>query len=126
MNRRIFLLSSAGALAALLVSGKPAWAGKAEARIEAPASVPRGSEITIRVTAVHSANNFFHHVSWLWVKVNGQEIARWDYSGTELPEGATFTKEIRYVAEGDMEISAKANCNLHGSANEPVIKLAVT
>ena len=126
MNRRNFLLSSAGTLTFLLFNGRPAWAGKAETRIEAPASVPKGSEVNIRITVMHNANSFFHHVNWLWVKVNNQEIARWDYSGSELPEGATFTKEIRFVVDGDKEISAKANCNLHGSANEPVVKIAAT
>jgi len=126
MNRRNFLLSSAGAVSVLLFSGKPAWAGKAGTKIEAPSSAPRGSEVNIRVTVTHNTNNFFHHVNWLWVKVNDQEIARWDYSGTEKPDGLTFTKEIRYVVENDMEISAKSNCNLHGSANEPVVKISAT
>ena len=126
MNRRNFLLSSAGVLSVLLFSGRTAWAGKAETRIEAPAGVPKGSEAVIRVTVVHNANSIFHHIEWLWVKINNQEIARWDYSGMEKPEAAIFTKEIRYVVNGDMQIAAKASCNLHGSANEPVVKISAT
>ncbi len=126
MDRRNFLLSSAGALSILLFSGRTAWAGKAETRIEAPASVPKGSEAVIRVTVMHNTNSIFHHVEWLWVKIDNQEIARWDYSGMEKPEGATFTKEIRYVVVGDLQIAAKASCNLHGSANEPVVKVSAT
>jgi desulfoferrodoxin (superoxide reductase-like protein) len=126
MNRRNFLLSSAGALSILLFSGRKAWAGKAETRIEAPVSVQKGSEAVIRITVVHNTNSMFHHVEWLWVKINDQEIARWDYGWTETPEGATFTKEIRYVVNGDMQIAAKASCNLHGSANEPVVKISAT
>ena len=39
------------------------------------------------------------------------------------PEGATFTKEIKYKVEGDVEIKAKASCNMHGSAGEAVTKV---
>ena len=101
----------------------PAWANKSETKIEAPDTAEKGSEITIKVTVTHSANNFFHHTEWLWAQINGKEIARWDYSATNLPEGATFTKEIKYVVDGDMEIKGKASCNLHGSANEAVVKV---
>lgn len=65
-------------------------------------------------------------MEWLWVKINNQEIARWDYIGFEKPEGATFTKELRYLVTGDMEFRAKSSCNLHGSANEPVMKVSAT
>lgn len=123
MNRRDFLVASGVLVAGLLVLRGTAWANKAETKIEAPLSAPQGSEITIRVTVIHSANNFFHHVEWLWVQMNGREINRWEYSATSLPEGATFTKEIKYVVEGDLEIKGKASCNLHGSANESVVKV---
>jgi desulfoferrodoxin (superoxide reductase-like protein) len=100
-----------------------AWANKAEAKIEAPESAAKGSEIAIRVTVIHNADSYFHHVEWLWIQVNGNEIARWDYTASNRPEGATFTKEIKYKVEGDAEIKAKASCNMHGSAGEAVIKV---
>ena len=124
MNRRKFILSLAGALVLFLFGRKVAWANKAEAKIEAPESAAKGSEITIRVTVIHNANSFFHHVEWLWVQVNDIEIARWDYSATNRPEGANFTKEIKYKLENDIEIKAKASCNMHGSAGESVIKVS--
>jgi len=124
MNRRDFIVASGVLVAGLLVPRGTAWANKAETKIEAPESAARGSEITIRVTVIHSANSYFHHVEWLWVQMNGKEIGRWEYSGSNRPEGATFTKEIKYVVEGDMEIKGKASCNLHGSANEAVVKVA--
>ena len=123
MNRRDFIVASGVLVAGLLVPGGTAWANKAETKIEVPQSAARGSEITIRVTVTHSANNFFHHVEWLWIQMNGKEINRWEYSATNLPESATFTKEIKYVVDGDMEIKGKASCNLHGSANEAVVKV---
>jgi hypothetical protein len=57
--------------------------------------------------------------------VNGKEIARWDYTMSNLPEGATFTKEIKYRIDGDIEIKAEASCNLHGSAGPAMAKVLV-
>lgn len=123
MNRRKFILSSAGAIFLFLFSRGTSWANKAETRIEAPESATKGTEMTIRVTVTHNANNFFHHVEWLWVQVNDKEIARWDYSATQKPEGATFTKEIKHKLERDAVIKAEASCNMHGSAGEAMVKV---
>jgi desulfoferrodoxin (superoxide reductase-like protein) len=101
----------------------PAWANKSETKIEAPDTAGKGSEITIKVTVTHSANSFFHYTEWLWVQVNGKEIAKWEYSSGNRPEGATFTKEIKYKVDGDLEIKGKASCNMHGSANEAAAKV---
>ena len=123
MNRRGFILTSAAFLAGFLVPARAAWANKSETKIEAPASADKGSEITIKVTVTHSANSALHHTDWLWVQVNGKEVARWNYSSSNLPEGATFTKEVRHKVEGNLEIKAKANCNNHGSAGEATAKV---
>ncbi len=120
-NRKLVLLFAAFALVFLLNGN--AWANKAEAKIDVPETAAKGSEITIRVTVVHSANNFFHHVEWLWIRVNDNEVARWDYTASNRPEEATFVKEIKYKVEGDVEIKAKASCNMHGSAGEAVVKV---
>ncbi len=126
MNRRKFILSLAGFLLTFLISRRNAWATKAEAKIEVPGNATRGSEITVRVTVIHSANSFFHHVEWLWIRVNDEEVARWDYSATNKPEGATFTKEIKYKVGDNAEIKAKASCNIHGSAGEAVAKVSAS
>ena len=122
MNNRKPMLLTVVVLFIFLLTGN-AWANKAEAKIEAPENAGKGSEITIRVTVIHNANNYFHHVEWLWIQINGNEIARWDYTATNRPEGTTFTKEIQYKVDGDVEIKAKASCNMHGSAGEAVIKV---
>jgi desulfoferrodoxin (superoxide reductase-like protein) len=103
----------------------PAWANKAEVKIEAPESAENGSEITIKVTVIHSANSFFHYTEWLWVQVNGKEIAKWEYSSGNRPENATFTKEIKVKVDSNLEIKGKASCNIHGSANDAVAKVMV-
>jgi len=99
------------------------FANKASVAIQAPEKTTKGSEITIKVTVTHSANNLFHHVNWVYVMVNGKEIARWDYSMFNLPKldgtvSATplvFTKEVTYAVNGSSEMQAAANCNIHGS-----------
>ena len=123
MTRRDFIVAGGVLVAGVLVPRGTAWANKAETKIEAPESAAQGSESTIRVTVIHSANSYFHHVEWLWVQINGKEIARWEYSASNRPEDATFSKEIKYKVDGDLEIKGKASCNMHGSANEAVVKV---
>ena len=101
----------------------PAWANKSETKIEAPENADKGSEITIKVTVTHSANSLFHYTEWLRVQVNGKEFAKWEYSSGNRPEDATFTKEIKVKVDGDLEIKGRASCNMHGSANEAVVKV---
>lgn len=108
-----------------LLYGQLAWADKSATSIEVPENITKGSEITIRVTVTHNANNFLHYTKWLQIMINGKEIARWDYTMRNRPEGATFTKEIKYKVERDIEIKAEASCNLHGSAGPATVKLPV-
>ena len=75
------------------------------------------------MTVTHSANSFFHYTEWLWVQVDGVEKARWDFSSSNRPEGEIFTREVKVKVEGDLNIRAKASCNLHGSANEATAKV---
>ena len=52
----------------VLVYGEYVWANKSTTSIEVPESIPKGSEITIRVMVTHNANNFMHYtkvrMSW--------------------------------------------------------------
>jgi desulfoferrodoxin (superoxide reductase-like protein) len=125
MNRRDFILTSAAFVAGFLGPGGTAWANKAETKIEVPESAAKGSEITIKMTVTHSSNSFLHYTESLWVQVNGKETGRWDFSSGNRPEGETFTREVKVKMEGVLEIKAKANCNLHGSAGEASAKVTV-
>jgi len=109
----------------VLLYGRDVWANKSATSIEVPENITKGSEITIRVTVTHNANNFIHYTKWLQIMINGKEIARWDYTMGNRPEGAIFTKEIKYKAEGDIEIKAEASCNIHGSAGPSTVKALV-
>jgi len=111
-------------LAAGLFWADAALANKASVSIDAPTEVAKGSEITIRLTVTHSANYFFHHVEWVQVIVNNNQVAWGEYSFYHLPEGATYTKEIKYIVNDDTEIKAEASCNLHGSAGPTSFKVS--
>jgi desulfoferrodoxin (superoxide reductase-like protein) len=118
MNRRRFLTTSAAFVGGFLMTAGTAWANKAETRIDVPESATKGSEITIKITVIHSANSFLHYTEWAWIQVNGKETARWDFSSSNRPESETFAREVKIKVEGDLDIKAKASCNLHGSAND--------
>jgi len=126
MNRRRFILTSAAFIGGFLTTKGTAWANKAETKIEVQESAAKGSEITIKMTVTHNANSFFHYTEWLWVQVNGKKVARWDFSSSNRPENEIFTREAKVKVEGDLDIKAKASCNLHGSANEATAKVKAT
>jgi desulfoferrodoxin (superoxide reductase-like protein) len=114
-------------IAVLLCTGlaTDALANKAAITIEAPESAAPGTEITIRVTVTHNANNLIHHVNWVYIMINGKEAGRWEFGWMSLPEEVPFTRELRYRAAGPLEIKAEANCNIHGSRG-PAYKKVMT
>ena len=125
MKRMVVNLSSIFLVVIVLLNGQDVWANKSATSIEVPENITKGSEITIRVTVTHNANSFIHYTKWLQIMVNGKEIARWVYTMGNRPEGATFTKEIKYKAEGEIEIKAEASCSIHGSAGPSTVKVLV-
>jgi desulfoferrodoxin (superoxide reductase-like protein) len=125
MKRMTINLSSIFLVMVVLLYGQDVWANKTTTSIEVPENITKGSEITIRVTVTHNANNFIHYSKWLQIVINGKEIARWDYTMGNRPEGAIFTKEIKYKVEGEIEIKAEASCNIHGSAGPSTVRVLV-
>jgi desulfoferrodoxin (superoxide reductase-like protein) len=125
MKRMTINLSSIFLVMVVLLYGQDVWANKSTTSIEVPENITKGSEITIRVTVTHNANNFMHYTRWLQIMVNDKEIARWDYTMSNRPEGAIFTKEIKYKVEGDFEIKAEASCDIHGSAGPSTVRVLV-
>jgi len=107
------------------LSATPALADKASVAIEAPQNAAKGSEVVIRLTVTHSANSDRHHVEWVKVWANNQELAKWEFSSSKLPEGVPFTREVKYKIEGDAEIKAEASCNVHGSKGPVALKISV-
>ena len=110
----------------ILMPSSYAFANKSAASIQAPSEAVKGSEVIIRVTVTHDANNVLHHTEWLYVMVNGKEVARWNYTAFNRPEAEIFTKEIKYTAtDNTLQIKAEASCNLHGSAGPATATISV-
>lgn len=122
ITRRRFAGLASGLLAVCVLPAR-ALADKASATIKGPASASKGQEVALEVTFIHNSNSSGHFVEWAKVMVNGKEVARWDFSPVNLPEGPTFTRQVKVLVEGDLEISAQANCNRHGSKGPVVMKL---
>jgi len=112
-------------LAISLVQINVAFANKSEVSIEGPADAVKGTEVTLRITATHNANTASHYTEWLKVVANGKQIARWDYTKENRPEGAVFTKEIKIKVTEDTEIVAESSCNNHGSKGPAKHKIMV-
>ena len=94
----------------------PAYANKASAKIVSPDVAKKGEIITIEINVFHKGNSYFHHVDWVYVKVNNKEIARWDFTANDRPKTENFTREITIKVEKPVTVVAEAHCNLHGSA----------
>jgi desulfoferrodoxin (superoxide reductase-like protein) len=109
------------------ISSGAAFANQSSVSLEAPNSVERGTEITIKVHVTHSANNYFHYTKWVSIKVNGEDIARWDYGKYKYkrPKAKNFTEEIKYIVTDDVIIEAEASCNIHGSKKKAIKKVFI-
>ena len=94
------------------------YANASAVEITVPEHAQKGSTITIRLKVIHNADNIFHFTDWAWIMVDGKEIARWDFTWNHRPEDKIFYRDVTYTVKGPVVVSAKANCNLHGSAGE--------
>lgn len=94
--------------------GGVSLADKSAVTIEAPDQAAKGTEITVKIHVTHSGNSYFHYTNWVKVMVNGKDAALWEYSASNRPEDAKFTKEIKVTIDAPTKIVAEANCNLHG------------
>ncbi len=99
----------------MLLSTDTALANKSSVQIITPDNAAEGSEITIALRVSHDGNNFLHYTDWVYVKINGEEIKRWEFSNFNKPEDENFTRAITYKVTGPLEITAEADSNIHGS-----------
>lgn len=104
-------------IAVLVLGAGSALANKSTVRLDAPAKAAPGEKIKITLFATHSANNFLHYTQLVNLTINGQEVARWEFGGFNLPEAAEFSRTFEYVVTGPITLEAAAMCNVHGSAN---------
>lgn len=108
-----------------LLTVQPVQADKSAVTISAPETAAKGSEVVVKLTITHKGNNFFHYTDWVTLKVNGKEVSRWEFSGSKRPEAEAFTREFKITINEPLELTAEANCNMHGSKGPAVWKIAV-
>ena len=111
----VFLLST------VLVA--PVFANKASISIDAPIAVSKGTVITIKLNVTHKGNNRFHHTNWVYVKVNGEEVQRWEFTRKNKPASENFTLTFTYKVVAPIEVIAESNCNRHGSQGPANLKI---
>lgn len=109
----------------LLLTFQPALADKSAVTITAPESTAKGSEVTVKLSVTHSGNNRFHYTNWVTLKANDKEISRWEFSGSKRPEAEAFTREFKVMVNEPLELTAEANCNMHGSKGPAKWKISV-
>ena len=110
------LLTTMVLLLVFSVIGSTCMADEAAIRIIAPASVKPGTVVTVRLEIRHDGNNFLHYVEEVTVKAGEEEIQRWEYSNFDKPESQEFTREFDVTVDREIDLTARADCNLHGSA----------
>jgi desulfoferrodoxin (superoxide reductase-like protein) len=120
--KRFVLVMSCFLFLFYLNSG-PAFANKPTVTFEGPTSAEKGSEVVVKITVTHSANSFLHYTKWLKVQAAGKPVEQWDYTASNRPDGATFTKEVKIKVLENTEVIAEASCNIHGSAG--AVKLTI-
>jgi desulfoferrodoxin (superoxide reductase-like protein) len=108
-----------------LLTAQTSYADKSSVAISAPETAAKGSELLVKLTITHSANNFFHYTNWVTLKVNGKEFSRWDFTSGKRPEAAVFVREIKIPVDEPVELIAEANCNMHGSAGPAKWKITI-
>ncbi len=123
--KRKFKITSIISVVAFMLLSINTFANKTAVTITAPEKAEKGTEITIKIEVTHMGNTSSHHTDWVWVKVNGEEIKKWEYTKNNLPENQNFTLEIKVIAETTMEISAEGHCNSHGSKGEEKVTVKV-
>jgi desulfoferrodoxin (superoxide reductase-like protein) len=109
--KRIFLL-----LAIIAIMPISILANKTSVEVTVLDTVEKGETVKITINVSHRGNSSRHHTDFVYLKINGKEVKRWEYSRNNLPEGNEFILEYEFEAEKTFEIEVKGNCNLHGSS----------
>lgn len=100
-------------------------ANKTSVALSGPEAVPAGTEVTITVSVTHRGNSAIHFTNRVWVKAGDKEIARWEFSASDRPESADFTRTVKITVVAPVEITAQGNCNLHGSDGPAVLAIGL-
>jgi len=100
-------------------------ANKTSVKIVAPDSAAIGETIKITIDVKHKGNSSRHFTDWVFIKINGEEVKRWEFTRSNLPDDQEFQLVYEFEAESTVEIEIKGNCNLHGSTGSVKKKIVV-
>jgi len=106
---------AASLVALLVLSVSSLFANKTGVVINVPQSVKKGTDVRVVLEVTHDGNNFLHHTEWVYLKVNGVESKRWEFSAFNTPESGNFSLQVAVKADGNLLLEAAGNCNIHGS-----------
>lgn len=120
--KKLILLTTA----LLMFCGLNLMANKTSVEIKAPATVKKGSEVTIIINVTHKGNSKMHFTDWVTLKLNGKEIKKWAYTKESLPSSENFTLEYKMTVTEDGTVEAEGHCNLHGSTGAKTFALKIT
>ena len=109
-----------------IFSGLNLLANKTSVDIKAPATIKKGSEVTIVINVTHKGNSKMHHTDWVTLKLNGKEIKKWEYTKESLPATENFKVEYKMTVTEDSTLEAQGDCNVHGSAGPKTIVIKTT
>ncbi len=101
------------------------FANKTSVDIRAPKEVNKGTEVTVTIEVLHNGNNIMHYTSWVYVKINGKEYKRWEYSSFNRPADEKFSLSFKIIVNEPLKIEAQGNCNIHGSHGKKTIEIDV-
>ncbi len=112
-------------LAVIIILPLSLLANKTSVKVVAPDTAVAGETVKITIDVKHKGNSARHFTDWVYVKINGEEVKRWEFSRTDLPESQEFQLEYEFVAESTVQIEIKGNCNLHGSSGKVMKTITV-
>lgn len=92
-----------------------AFADETSVSINAPVSAQKGTSITVTIAVTHKGNNILHFTDWVVLKVNGNEVKRWEYRFNERPDSEDFSVQYQLKVEETLQLEAQGHCNIHGS-----------
>ena len=114
-------------LVMLMIGSASVLANKTSVKVSvSDSTVAKGTEVTITINVTHVGNSNAHHTEWVYLKVNGKEVKRWEYGRNNLPANQNFTVEYKIKATENMSIEVEGNCNLHGTAGPATLKITVS
>lgn len=102
--------------ALILFTSMEALANKTSVEVKVPSECKKGTDITVVINVMHKGNSKMHHTDWVTLKVNGQEIKKWEYGKENLPPDGDFKLEYKLNVTDDTKVEAQGHCSIHGSA----------